>query len=402
MEAFLNASDDILITAVHPHEHLQAVAQITSDAFANGQYVEEIAAQYIGNSHYDWDVSRLAWHKEQLVHHWGVWGYPMHLDGVLLKVAGVGAVTTVPEYRQRGLMTRAALDSFQAMRQNGYDLSILRGRHYVKFGYARAWNYVTYRLKADELPELPAPPPHELLGPERMAEIEACYNQGYQAYSGAAVRPTYRMLQAGDMNAYGWRDADGQLAGYVRAVPTDDKKTLQCLEATGDAQQGLAVLGKLFKEGDYETLAFFTLPHQHPILQLLRRGACVVEDRYFHNSGWRVRIVNLGSTLHKLLPRLEARLQRSWLAGWHGSLLLDAGEQRAVLQIKADRVQVLEAAESEHALRGGAEIARLLLGSDEPEEVLAQAQMRCTGLGAELACALFPNLHPVMSQWDEY
>ncbi|MEW5867917.1 MAG: GNAT family N-acetyltransferase [Chloroflexota bacterium] len=398
----MNTSDDFRLTAVHPHEHLQAVAQITSDAFANGQYVEEIAAQYIGNSHYDWDVSRLVWHKGQLVHHWGVWGYPMRLDGVLLKVAGVGAVTTLPDYRQRGLMARAVLDSLRGMRENGYDLSILRGRHYVKFGYARAWNYVTYRLKAEELPELPAPPPYELLGPERMAEIEACYNQHYQAYSGVAVRPTYRMLQAGDMNAYGWQDADGQLAGYMRAVPTDDKKTLQCLEATGDAQQGLAVLGELFKAGAYETLAFFTLPHQHPILQWLRRGACVVEDRYFHNSGWRVRIVDLASALHKLRPRLEARLQRSWLAGWHGSLLLDAGEQQATLQIKGDKVQVLEAAESEHAIHGGAEIGRLLIGSDQPEEVLAQAQMCCTGLGAELACALFPNLHPVMSQWDEY
>ena len=39
------------------------------------------------------------------------------------------------------------------MHQDGYDLSILRGRHYVKMGYARAWNYVTYRLKLEELPE---------------------------------------------------------------------------------------------------------------------------------------------------------------------------------------------------------------------------------------------------------
>ena len=36
--------------------------------------------------------------------------------------------------------------------RTGYDLSILRGRHYVKMGYARAWNYVTYRLKLEELP----------------------------------------------------------------------------------------------------------------------------------------------------------------------------------------------------------------------------------------------------------
>jgi len=32
------------------------------------------------------------------------------------------------------------------MKRAGYDLSILRGRHHVKMGFARAWDYVTYRF----------------------------------------------------------------------------------------------------------------------------------------------------------------------------------------------------------------------------------------------------------------
>ena len=70
----------------NPYEHLTAVAQFVSNTYANGQYVEEISQQYFLNCHYDWDTTRLIWDGERLVHHWGVWGYPMRLGGVSLKV----------------------------------------------------------------------------------------------------------------------------------------------------------------------------------------------------------------------------------------------------------------------------------------------------------------------------
>lgn len=74
-------SSSLRMTLADPDRHLMAISQITSDAFAGGQYVEEISQQYIGNCHYDWDTSRLIWDGERLVHHWGVWGYP-HAAGV--------------------------------------------------------------------------------------------------------------------------------------------------------------------------------------------------------------------------------------------------------------------------------------------------------------------------------
>ena len=386
----------------NPQQHLMAIAQFVADAFAGGQYVDEISRKYIRDSHYDWDTSRLIWDDTCLIHHWGVWGYPMRLGPVQLKVAGVGAVATKESYRKRGLMTMAATDSLKAMAANGYDLSILRGRHYVKFGYVRAWNYVTYRLTSDEIPRQDIQYPYEPLGPAHMDAIIALYNKSHEVYSGTAVRPTYRMLEAEDMGVYGWVDGDGRLAGYVRAVSTDDKKTLQCLEAAGDVRQGVAVLAALFELGDYDTLTFFTFPHHHPILRFLRRGACVVENRYFDISGWRVRIVNLHSTLTKLRPVFETRLQESAFAEWHGALHLDAGEQRGTLQIEKGTVQIVDGTPAAHGIQGGAALARLLIGSDEPEEIVEQAAMVCTGQAADLAAVLFPNCHPMMSHWDEY
>ena len=276
------------------------MGQLAADAFCAGEYVDSFCDNYIGNSHYDWNVSRLVLDCERLVHHWGVWGHPMRLASTQLKVAGIGAVVTHPEYRKQGWMVRAAQASFDAMASGGYDLSIL------------------------------------------------------------------------------------------------------CLEAAGDPHQALAVLAELFKRGEYERLACFTLPTLHPLLKLLRKGACLVEDRYFDVSGWRVKLINLRSSLEKLTPPFEHRLAHSPFADWQGSLYLDGGQQAATLQIMQAKVRITDETPGENVLCAGPELARFLIGSDEPDEIIRQADINCSGLAQPLAQVLFPNLRPVMSHWDEY
>lgn len=396
-------TSNIQVTPANRKSHLLSIAQLASDAFSAGQYVEQYAQNYIGNSHYDWHVTRLVMDGEKLIHHWGVWGYQMRLESIQLKIAGIGAVVTHPDYREQGWMHRAAQASFDAMLQDGYDLSILRGRHYVKMGYARAWNYVTYRLKPEELPKAELLQPYQPLGVDQTPAMDALYNRTYAGFTGTALRPTYRNRFIEDMGVYAWFNGQGELAGYVRAFPDrENPKILQCLEAAGDPQQGFAVLRDMFNNGEYESLAFFTLHHQHPMLQQLRKGACIVEHRYFSITGWRVRLVNLHSTLQKLVPLLEARLVGSQFKDWQGSLRLDAGEQKASLHIAHGKVEITSDGATSNVLRGGAALARLLIGSDEAEEVIHQAGMETTGLAVPLVRVLFPNLYPMMSNWDEY
>ena len=391
------------ITIPNPNKHLLPVAQLAADSFTGGKYVDQFSQNYIGNSHYDWDVSRLVMDNDKVIHHWGVWGYQMRLESIQLKVAGIGAVVTHEDYRKQGWMHKAAQASFDAMEQNGYDLSILRGRHYVKMGYARAWNYVNYRFTLDDISGVEIKKTYQPLGVERIREMDELYNQTHAQFTGTAVRPTYLKRHPEDIGVYAWFDENEKMEGYIRALPTEENpKMLQCLEAAGDPQQGLAVLADLFQKGGYEKLTCFTLPHEHPMLQLLRRGACIVEDRYFDVSGWRVRIVNLHSMLKKMTALLEARLSQSQFAGWNGSLHLNGGQWKATLRIENGKIEITNDEPSENVIRGGADIARFLVGSDEPDEIIRQADMECTGIAASLIRVLFPNLHPMMSHWDEY
>jgi len=386
-----------------PNEHLLPIAQLAADTFTGGKYVDQFRQNYINNSHYDWSVSRLVMDGDKLIHHWGVWGYQMRVETARLKVAGIGAVVTHPDYRKQGLMYHAAQDSFEAMAQDGYDLSILRGRHYVKMGYARAWNYVTYRFKSNDFPVSEPPPDYQSLNLEGVPEMDAFYNQTHAGFSGTAIRPTFTNRHPDDIAVYAWRDAAGKLTGYVRASPAEENpKTFLCLEAAGDPWQVLAVLTDLFKRGDYDSLACFTLHHHHPLLQLLRREACIVENRYFDISGWRVRIINLHSALKKMTPLLEQRLSQSQFADWQGALHVDGGQWKASLQIEKGKVKITNEEAGNNIIRGGKDIARFLIGSDEPDEIIRQANMECASLAIPLARALFPNLHPMMSHWDEY
>ena len=233
--------------------------------------------------------------------------------------------------------------------------------------------------------------------------MDELYNKTHAQFTGTAVRPTYLNRHPEDIGVYAWFDENGKMEGYIRALPTEENpKMLQCLEAAGDPQQGLAVLADRFQKGGYEKITCFTLPHEHPMLQLLRRGACIVEDRYFDVSGWRVRIVNLHSALKKMTALLEARLSQSQFTGWNGSLHLNGGQWKATLRIENGKVETTNDEASENVIRGGADIARFLIGSDEPDEIIRQADIECTGIAASLIRVLFPNLHPMMSHWDEY
>jgi hypothetical protein len=391
------------VVPADPNLDLPAMAQLTARVFNCEQDVDQFKENYIGNSHYDWGTSRLIWDGDTLVHHWGVWGYKMRLESVELKVAGIGAVATLESCRKMGLMHYAAENSFNAMETADYDLSILRGRHYVEMGYARAWNYLNYFLKPEDIPILKTADPYQVLAPSRVTEMDALYNQEYALYSGTAIRPTFRNKHPVDMGVHAWFSPSGQLIGYVRALPSEyDPETLTCLEACGDPLQALAVVMELYKIGKFKKLTFFTLPYLHPLLQFLRRGEIIIEDHSFAISGWRVRIINLRRTLEKLTPLFEERLGGSKYFDWSGSLYIDGGEQKCTLVIERGLVKVSDPRPDENGILGGADIARLLIGSDEPEEIIRQGSMECQGQAIPLARVLFPNKYPMLSHWDEF
>jgi hypothetical protein len=112
--------------------------------------------------------------------------------------------------------------------------------------------------------------------------------------------------------------------------------------------------------------------------------------------------LNLRSTLTKIAPELSRRLKRSPLDGWRGPLLIGDEREKVTLLVNRGNVRVAPATRTKHAIRGGEAIARLLLGSDEPDAVIEGGGIRTTGDARLLSCVLFPNEHPNLCSLDRY
>ena len=92
------------------------------------------------------------------------------------------------------------------------------------------------------------------------------------------------------------------------------------------------------------------------------------------------------------------------MARWRGEILVADAESRGVVRIARGVVRAVAPTgrKPTHAIRGGAGLARLLLGSDEPLEVAAEQGIRLTGEAKKVLPALFPRQYPTLGSWDRY
>ncbi|MEZ4592215.1 MAG: hypothetical protein R3D55_13890 [Chloroflexota bacterium] len=182
----------------------------------------------------------------------------------------------------------------------------------------------------------------------------------------------------------------------------DDQKTLQCVKkAVGDPEQALASGRSAAASGVRNGGVLHAAAERHPVLQIIRRGTCVVENKYFTPAG-EVRLVNLASALRKIRPvARENRLQHSHLARWTGRLTLDAGEQQACGWKTAVSPSPMPPPTSTPSTQ-----ARLWPACSSapmtPTKSCGKKRLLAQGWARNWRKVLFPNRHPRLSQWDEF
>lgn len=405
-------SGELSLTRPDPRTDRDALFDLTAKSFGHGgywQWVRYCRQGYIDHSHYDWNSSTIGRIDGELVTHWGVWGYRMRIGRAQVRVAGIGAVCTHGEYRSRGLMARTATHGLEVLRRQGYDLSLLFGIRdfYHRFGYVPAWPATRCTVSVEDLPESP-PPRLRRFTSIRSEEVNKLYNRHDAGLTGSAVRPTFaRRIRMQNQVGYGWRDRRGRLKGYVLirepGNPSGGKAALECLEGIGEPEQVLRALGRLARRRGRREVRLPALPQRTSLAGQLRRRHCRLEQHYQPSGGAMIRTVNLTSTLEKVAPELEARLRDSCLSGWRGRLTIDSGRDAADLRIGKPGVRAAPCTSAgPHALRGGDAVARLLLGSEQPGEILHAPDIQVTGEAARLVRTLFPAQQPMLRPMDRF
>ena len=395
-------SDELHIAPPDPKTDREEMFDLISKVFSGNGYFDFLTAcrnSYIAGSHYDWGASLVGRLDGKIVTHWGVWGYDMRIGRSSVRVAGIGAVATHGYYRKRGLMSRTAARAMPIMRDAGYDMTLLFGVHdyYDRFGYVRAYPSRTYIVAAEELPtDKPSPRPRNIRRLP-MGEMASVYNRGSAGMTGTAVRPTYRKaaLQGGQ-ECLLWRDAKGKLAGWVLI------RGNTCVDQAGDPEQVLRVLGELARKRSWNEVRFAHLHFDTRLRKRITAGTCRSETHYTRSGGAMIRTLNLRRTLEKITPEISSRLAASSLSGWRGTLSLRDARERAVLRFNGKNVRIVDGPAGKNAVRGGEEVAQLLIGSDEPRALCEAAGMRTTGEAARLLDVIFPARHPCLAGADRF
>ena len=400
------AAPDLTIVPPDRRKHAEALCDLVAKVFSgNGYYTFRNICRkgYILNSHYDWQASRIGLVGERPVTHFGVWGMTMRIGTARVRVGGIGAVATDADFRKRGLMARTARAAVAAMRECGYDLSLLFGisDFYHRFGYIRAFSPSAYTVAVADLPgERPTVRPRKF-NPLPRADTARLYNRASAGLTGTAVRPTFTHLTwPHPMEGRLWRDGRRRLAGYVVFEVREGR--LMCGEACGNAEQVLRVLAVLARQRGCQEVRFDTFHRQSPLIRRICRGNCRVEPWHRRSGGEMVATIHLGSALTKMRGELERRMRASPLADWRGRLLVADSRDAVTLALERTRVSVTAGRQSRHAIRGGDAVAQLVMGTDDPAETIAAARMRTTGDAARLAKVLFPNEHPMLGLLDRF
>lgn len=255
--------------------------------------------------------------------------FPLHIriGKAVIKVGGIGSVGTAIHYRGQGLAHKILLAQAAWMKEQNYDLSLLRAvehRFYEKIGWQLIPEACYYLAAPASMQVQPQYALYEIIPfePCYLDQLKLIYKQFNQLRTGTVVRD----------DAY-WHDLmsfpvwlqsqclllrqNGSIIAYGIIEQRADSSTLlhelnYLPEAENEAGEAgivqlLHALCQLYPDQSH---ILANLPQDHKLAPyLLQQGAELHEQRV---SMWR--LLNCDKLLRKLLPELEDRLQQSSFA----------------------------------------------------------------------------------------
>jgi len=366
------------------------------------------------DSSYRLDQSRVGLVGGKIVSYVRVSDRPMRMGSCVVRMGGVGAVATHPDYRGRGYNTAVLQDAIKYMEREGYDVSMLFTGihpHYAKLGWAPFPEHessVKLRYKS-----VPAVAGCVVRGfkEEDLEAVARVYDDHNRRRTGTLVRsrqywldghsrhmgvlPSHVLEVDGVVHAYlNWGKRGNEMAvremGYMLDRP-------DCLKPLAHFLIGLAV-----SEGA-DTIRF-ELPRSHPFPEIVcdeGNGNMSHAER----EGMMLRLINLASLLNKIKPELEERLRKRGLLNVTADISLCAGGQEAALHVEGGRVSVAPGRKGTVVELDMRRMCRLLFGDltmSEMSELNAAKGLRIEADQLALLDALFPRQNPVYWGCDHF
>jgi GNAT superfamily N-acetyltransferase len=375
----------------------------------------------------------------------------MRIGAAVVRMDGIGGVSTEEEFRNRGYSRRVMETAVEQMRRGDAALSTLFGIEdfYQKFGYETTGPEYTVVLPLAEATaptrSLPRGWRFRPLTPGDMPAVMRLYHANTRRATGALVRhdagddpsqterladlnPDARKIglrawnrlqgiavepgedacrvlvdQSGRIGAYAWFGANWWMGVRRRDLP-GAFHIAEGMARDAEVADTLLVACRTWAEeagsdGDGIALA---IPPEGPVAMAAAYEGGQMLGVYTRGGNFMGRVLDLGRLLRLLQPELAARVRSARLP-FQGRLIFRTDEDEAAIVIRDDDVQV------DGRASGGlvvelpqTALARLCLGGFDPADVLARLPNRPNAEVEALLRVLFPRRMPHIYPMDRF
>jgi GNAT superfamily N-acetyltransferase len=375
----------------------------------------------------------------------------MRIGAAVVRMDGIGGVSTEEEFRNRGYSRRVMETAVEQMRRGDAALSTLFGIEdfYQKFGYETTGPEYTVVLPLAETTaptrSLPRGWRFRPLTPGDMPAVMRLYHANTRRATGALVRhdagddpseterladlnPDARKIglrawnrlqgiavepgedacrvlvdQSGRIGAYAWFGANWWMGVRRRDLP-GAFHIAEGMARDAEVADTLLVACRTWAEeagsdGDGIALA---IPPEGPVAMAAAYEGGQMLGVYTRGGNFMGRVLDLGRLLRLLQPELAARVRSARLP-FQGRLNFRTDEDEAAIVIRDDDVQV------DGRASGGlvvelpqTALARLCLGGFDPADVLARLPNRPNAEVEAVLRALFPRRMPHIYPMDRF
>jgi GNAT superfamily N-acetyltransferase len=363
------------------------------------------------------DQSRIAEVDGTIASYARVVDRPIRYGHAVLRMAGIGAVATLPEYGGRGLATALLTDAVAYMRAQGYHLSMLFAgipTFYARMGWVSFPEH-TFRCPFTQIRPDPVRSVYTVrpFDPDcDLAAVERIYDEDNEGRTGPCIRYHQHWLD-GHSRLLGILPAlvarrDDEVVAYASCHERGDSLRLYEAACRAGAQEAFLPLAQTILE---RAAAFGAgaiegqLPHGHELLAALRHLAGEPVDLQT-SCATMLRPINLQALFQAALLAFADRLRDRPIHGaGYLALGFDVAGERVRLSVDQNRVSLgVEPADRVLDLDAGT-FFRLFLGERQPALLADELTVHGVELSDReraLLGTLFPQQNPIYWQADRF
>jgi predicted acetyltransferase len=346
-------------------------------------------------------------HHEKIVTGLNLIPLEWSIGGVPLKVAEMGCVATLREYRHHGLQKKLVKEFDRQVVEQEYDLCAIEGIPYFyrQFGYEYALPLDEQtRIRFEQIPDYQNQLIIRPFIEEDVPIAMQLLSQSQSRFYVHSVRNEqfWKMQQetgfvaADKFDAYSIEDS-GQTVAYIRIIKKPNTKELilaEASDANSQVNKGiLKFLKEVAKQNGLDTLVSRLNHYDSLTEQLLAFGAVEQIPPY----AWQIRIVDYARIFEKMKPLFERRLSESCVYA-QLTQTLNFNFYRFTVEVdissgKITRIQKIDECEDRSMRFNPLVFTKLLLGYRNREELEAMyPDVIVRPSHKQLVDVLFPKL----------